>query len=75
MKPDQIDELGVSTDLVTAAAAFGISKSSAYTAAAKGTFPCAVIRVGSRYVVPTAGLRKALGMPDQEATNPRAGAA
>ncbi|KZF00887.1 hypothetical protein A2J03_09900 [Rhodococcus sp. EPR-157] len=75
MKPDQIDELGVSTDLVTAAAAFGISKSSAYTAAAKGTFPCEVIRVGSRYVVPTAGLRKALGMPERERTTTSRGAA
>ncbi|OZE90175.1 hypothetical protein CH298_13155 [Rhodococcoides fascians] len=75
MKPDQIDQLGVSTDLVTAAAAFGISKSSAYTAAAKGTFPCQVIRVGARYIVPTAGLRKALGMPEQERANARDGAA
>ncbi|WP_434158787.1 DNA-binding protein [Rhodococcus sp. BGS-1C] len=62
MDQDAINRLGVSTDLVTAAAALGIGKSSAYTAAANGTFPCRVIRVGSRYVVPTAGLKAVLGL-------------
>ena len=61
MDQDAINRLGVSTDLVTAAAALGIGKSSAYTAA-NGTFPCRVIRVGSRYVVPTAGLKAVLGL-------------
>ncbi|MBB0990930.1 helix-turn-helix domain-containing protein [Dietzia sp. SLG510A3-30A2] len=62
MTPDELDQLGVSTDLVTAARALGISKSSAYAAARAGTFPCRIVRVGSRYVVPTAGLRDVLGL-------------
>ena len=62
MTPEELDQLGVSTDLVTAARALGISKSSAYAAAREGTFPCRVVRVGSRYVVPTAGLRDVLGL-------------
>lgn len=64
MTPEEIDALGVSTDLQTAARALNISKSSAYTAAREGNFPCRVIRVGSRYVVPTAGLRALLGVTD-----------
>jgi len=64
MTPEEIDALGVTTDLQTAARALGISKSSAYSAARSGTFPCRVIRVGSRYVVPTAGLRALLGVTE-----------
>lgn len=64
MTPEEIDALGVTTDLQTAARALGISKSSAYSAARNGTFPCRVIRVGSRYVVPTAGLRALLGVTE-----------
>ncbi|WP_290704169.1 DNA-binding protein [Gordonia sp. UBA5067] len=62
MTPEQIDALGVSTDIVTAAAAFGIGTSTAYAAAQNGTFPTRVIKVGSRYVVPTADLKAALGL-------------
>lgn len=66
MNLKEVNELGVSTDLVTAASALGISKSSAYTAAANGTFSCPVIKVGSRYVVPTAGLKALLGLADRQ---------
>ncbi len=62
MKTNELDALGVSTDLITAANALGISKSTAYASARAGTFPCRVIRVGSRYVVPTAELRAVLGL-------------
>ncbi|MDV7101649.1 MULTISPECIES: helix-turn-helix domain-containing protein [Gordonia] len=62
MTPEEIAALGVSTDLVTAARALGVSKSSAYAAARSGTFPVRTIRVGSRYVVPTAELKAALGL-------------
>lgn len=62
MTPDELAALGVSTDLVTAAKALGISKSTAYAAARNGTFPVRVIRVGARYVVPTADLKAALGL-------------
>ena len=57
---EALDELGVSTDLQTAADALGISKSAAYKLAAADEFPVPVIRWGTRYSVPTAGLREAL---------------
>jgi hypothetical protein len=60
MSRSQLDALGVSTDLQTAADALGISKSAAYDLASKDEFPVRVIRVGSRYAVPTAGLREVL---------------
>lgn len=48
--------------LQEAAAIIGISKSGAYKLAQAQKFPCRVIRVGGRYVVPTAGLRELLGI-------------
>lgn len=54
----QLDDLGVATDLTTAARALGIARGTAYELAAKGEFPCRVIRYGQRYSVPTAGLRE-----------------
>lgn len=48
------------TGLAVAAAALGIGRSTAYTLAAAGEFPCKVIRVGTRYRVVTADLRRLL---------------
>ncbi|MCA4997749.1 DNA-binding protein [Tsukamurella tyrosinosolvens] len=62
MTPDEVDALGVSTDLKTAARALGLSVSGAYALAQRGEFPCRVIRAGSRYIVPTVGLRAVLGL-------------
>lgn len=62
MNEVELEELGVSTDLPTACRALGISKSSGYNLANKGEFPCRIIRIGGRYVVPTAGLRELLGI-------------
>lgn len=62
MKSNEIDALGVSCDLRTAAKALGVSKSTAYALAQKGEFPVRVVRIGSRYVVPTAELRSLLGL-------------
>lgn len=62
MTPQELDALGVSTDLRTAARALGLSVSGAYQLAQKGEFPCRVIRAGSRYIVPTVGLRELLGL-------------
>ncbi|AMS03677.1 excise [Gordonia phage BetterKatz] len=62
LTPTELASLGVSTDLRTAGRAFGIGKSMAYQLAKAGTFPCTVKRIGSRWVVPTADLRRALGV-------------
>lgn len=45
--------------------ALGISRGSAYEAAARGDIP--TIKIGRRIVVPTAALRRMLGL-DQEAS-------
>lgn len=45
-----------------AAPLLGISASTAYAAVRAGTFPVPVIHIGGRIVVPTAPLRKLLGI-------------
>lgn len=60
----ELDALGVSTDITTAARAFGLHRDDAYDLAKSGRFPCPVFRAGRRWVVPTAGLRRALGIDD-----------
>lgn len=57
---EQLDALGVATDLQTAAEALGISRATAYDLASRDEFPVPVIRYGTRYSVPTAGLREVL---------------
>lgn len=62
MDQKEIEELGVSTDLGTAAKALGISRGLAYNLANRDEFPVRVIRAGGRYIVPTAGLKELLGL-------------
>ncbi len=50
-------------DLRTAARAFGLGRTRAYQLAARGAFPCRVLRVGGTYRVPTADLLAVLGLP------------
>ncbi|WP_243708303.1 helix-turn-helix domain-containing protein [Actinomadura sp. GC306] len=47
---------------MTAARALGLSRTYAYNLAKRGEFPCRVIRIGTTYRVPTAELRKLLGV-------------
>jgi len=47
----------------TAAKAFNLGRSTAYAMAANGTFPVKALRVGGRWFVRTAELRRALGLP------------
>ena len=42
--------------------ALGMGRSACYAAIAQGTFPVAVLRCGGRYRVPTAELRRVLGL-------------
>ena len=48
------------TDIATAAEVLGIGRTTAYRLALQGDFPCKVIRVGRRYRVVTADLRRLL---------------
>jgi excisionase family DNA binding protein len=54
--------LPVVVDVPTAARALGLGRSTAYELARRGEFPCRVLRVGSSYRVPTAGLMRVLGI-------------
>ena len=49
-------------DLVTAARALGCGRTLAYDLARRGQFPCRVLRLGNRYLVPTAELLRTLGV-------------
>jgi hypothetical protein len=55
-------ELPTVLDLLTAARALGIGRTTAYALARDGAFPCPVVRVGGTYRVPTAGLLQVLGL-------------
>jgi hypothetical protein len=58
-----IVQLGPTTDIPTAARMLGFGRTLAYELAQRGEFPCRVLRVGRRYIVPTADLLVLLGMP------------
>jgi len=60
----EVLRLPASIDLRTAADALGMSIATAYTLVRKDRFPCAVLRPGHRYRVPTSGLRACLGIED-----------
>jgi hypothetical protein len=59
----RIRALGAVTDLPTAGRIFGLGRSLAYELAKNDQFPAPVLRVGSRYRVPIAGILTALGIP------------
>jgi hypothetical protein len=61
--PQRIRALGAVTDITTAGAILGLSRSAAYHLAAHNAFPVAVIRAGTRYRVPVAALLTALHIP------------
>lgn len=61
--PARIRALGPVTDVPTAAAIFGIGRSTAYDLLKVGEFPIPVIRIGSRYRVPVAAILAALHLP------------
>jgi hypothetical protein len=66
----EIADLPVMVDLRTAARALGIGRTTAYALARSGEFPCAVVRVGGTYKVPTIGLLRLLGVDGGHITAP-----
>jgi hypothetical protein len=54
--------LPTAVDLTTAARALAIHVNTAYRLVKRDEFPCAVLRPGYRYRVPTIGLMRALGI-------------
>jgi len=57
-----LSQLPPAIDLPTASSALGISKNFGYELAQRGEFPCRVLRLGNRYRVLTADLRRVLGV-------------
>lgn len=58
----EVMDLGVRTNLETAASVLGMSRPTAYELIRQNTFPAPVFRVGKKYVVPVAGLLNTLGI-------------
>ena len=56
--PNDLDQLGLTCSVPTAARLLGIGRATAYKAATEGLIPS--IRLGRRLVVPTAPLRRLL---------------
>jgi hypothetical protein len=64
MAHDELVHLPVTVDLLTAARAFGLGRTAAYTLAKRGEFPCRIFRAGGRYVVPRGDLLRTLGITE-----------
>ncbi|TDE19722.1 DNA-binding protein [Actinomadura sp. 6K520] len=62
MQCRDLDTLPTVVNITTAARALGLSRTYAYELAKRGDFPCRIIRIGTTYRVPTAELRKLLGV-------------
>jgi hypothetical protein len=58
--PEQVRALGTTTDVVTAGEILGLSRNTAYRLAHANAFPVPVLRAGTQYRVPVAGLLAAL---------------
>lgn len=67
MTRDELLALPASVDLVTAAKALGIGRTTAYQLARNGELPVPVLRLGVRYRVPTAALLHVLRISADEA--------
>lgn len=61
----EIRALGVKTDVETAGSIFGLSRTQSYEAVKGGRFPVEPVRVGRRMIVPTAPIRRLLGIDPQ----------
>jgi hypothetical protein len=67
MSAEEIRQLGPTTDVPTAGAIFGLSRTQSYVAIQRGQFPVNVIRIGRRVVVPVAPILDLLGLAEQRA--------
>jgi predicted DNA-binding transcriptional regulator AlpA len=62
MNRDELLALPAMVDIPTAAHALSIGRTLAYQLARSGRFPVPVLRLGTRYRVPSSGLLAALGV-------------
>ena len=63
LRLSDLQALPPTIDVETAAAILGIGRTLAYQLAKQDRFPCRVLRIGRRYLVPTAELVRLLGTP------------
>ncbi|WP_020663079.1 helix-turn-helix domain-containing protein [Amycolatopsis benzoatilytica] len=59
---ERLGDLGVTTDLMTAARMLGIGRTTAYKLARAGTLPVPAVRVGRSYRIAVAPLIELLGL-------------
>jgi predicted DNA-binding transcriptional regulator AlpA len=59
---DDLRQLPVVVDLLTAAAVLGVGRTAAYEMVRSGCWPTPVLRLGNRIRVPTAALRELLSL-------------
>lgn len=69
---DRIRDLGAVTTVATAAAIFGLSRTSAYDLIRAGRFPLPVLRFGGRYRVPVPAILHALTALEDDPPEPTA---
>ena len=71
---EAIRQLGPTTDVPTAGALFGLSRTQSYVAIQRDQFPVKPIRIGRRLVVPVAPILELLGLsePRETADHPAA---
>lgn len=62
MDEDDLRQLPVVVDLVTAAAVLGIGRTTAYELVRTSCWPTPVLRLGNRIRIPTAALRELLSL-------------
>ncbi len=74
MNREELLALPASVDLVTAAKALGIGRTTAYQLARAGELPVPVLRLGVRYRVPTAALLEVLGISSTDNSSTRSAA-
>ena len=63
---EQVRQLGLATDIATAASVLQIGRTTAYGLVKAGTFPVRVLRIGKSYVVPVEGLLTLLAVEISE---------
>jgi hypothetical protein len=63
---EAVRALGVRTDVATAGAIFGLTRTRAYELLSRGDFPVPTFKVGRRIVVPTVPILRLLGLDEPE---------
>ena len=66
MTRDDLFALPPTIGVATAARALGCSRGFVYGLVRRGEFPCRILRLGNKYLVPTADLLRVLGVSEDD---------